>query len=122
MPRADEHRTWATRNEAFHEQVDADRWPDWSAVTIFYTALHEIQAMLEDRRAELSAYGMQVPRSHSERKDVLGRYAPDIGSAYEAMQARADRARYRCMDPRPQELVLMKALLGTVRDEIKKRP
>jgi hypothetical protein len=111
---ATEHQSWARHNEAFYQHIGGSRsqWPDWAMTSLFYAAVHEIQAALVASRSR--------PRDHTERIAVLREKWPSLGTLYETLYTRSKQARYNFHRHSQADLALAEMALAQIRSEIAK--
>lgn len=63
------------------------RYADWEITTLFYAALHSINAYFELR-------GVRIPHNHVKRLRMVKRELPAIAKAYERLQSLSENSRY----------------------------
>jgi hypothetical protein len=89
MPARDEHLSKAEGNESFAMSLTLDSQPriDWALVSLFYSAVHYVEAYLAPH---------QHLRSHTTRDNVLGRDSnlKKIFSQYQDLKFYGYNARY----------------------------
>lgn len=76
MPTAAAHIAQARRNREFYDTIDKDRFPDWAAIALFYTALHCIDALLGSRNPPIH------PSDHGSRDNAVSS-SPELSSIYD---------------------------------------
>ena len=88
MPTVQQHLTWAERNERFAESISSlpVRYPDWEITSLFYAALHYVDAFL--------ATQMEFPKSHKRRLDAIASIS-SVKEDYSSLYERSMDARYR---------------------------
>ena len=88
MPTVQQHITWAERNERFAESISIlpVRYPDWEITSLFYSALHYVDAYLPTRS--------QSPKSHKRRLDAIAAVS-SLKEDYSSLYERSIDARYR---------------------------
>ena len=67
--------------------TETPKYMDWEITTLFYAALHSINAYFEQR-------GILVPDSHRKRLRAVKRELPAIATAYEKLQSLSENSRY----------------------------
>ena len=123
MPTADEHRAQASANREFYEEIGGARSarPDWALTVLFYSAVHEIAALLADQRATVIGMGAKWPvKHHGDRMDVLGKHGPwnRLGTHYSHFYGWSVKTRYDCEKPDEARLRKMEGVLQAIRDGI----
>jgi hypothetical protein len=105
------HRAQAQHNADLSTKLagDSSDWNDWAVTTIFYAAVHEIQAFLV--RQGIRTY------THETRKAELRKahHPSDLFTLYETLEDHSRNARYECWDPLDNDVVLCRSLLEMVR-------
>ena len=112
MPTTQQHLDWAERNERFAESISAlpVRFPDWEITTLFYSALHYIDALLATRS--------EFPKSHKRRLDAIA-LMPGLKDDYSSLYERSMDARYRMISFNTETAdALRTGAFLRVRDEI----
>ena len=103
MPDRNRHVLQATKNEQFFSDFDLDNTPylDWAAVSLFYAALHLVDAYLAGHNTPIGSQnsepgGGHHPHSHYERREkIVNEPALNpIDSPYRDLKQRSDDARY----------------------------
>lgn len=92
MPETRKHIDQAQRNEeATRFLVSKSTYPDWGAVTLFYAALHWVDAYLATMSVD--------PPSHTVREGAITRLRQldPIYKHYSLLQDRSEDVRYRCI-------------------------
>lgn len=125
MPTAEEHRAQAQLNEEFYARIGGidSEWPDWALTTLFYVAVHEIQAFLADNRATVIGYGIRWPvAEHHERKKALRQHPAWNGLAqrYDVLYGASRKTRYECHSPDKTELEKRRQTVDQIRAEIER--
>jgi hypothetical protein len=118
MPRrtAEDHRSWAKRNEEFYEHIGGSEsaWSGWPMTVLFYVVVHEVTAFLVDQRIQTS--------THADTRAAL-RQNPawtQLAAMYDQFFGYSRDARYRCRVHSKLELKLAESLLDQVRNEIER--
>ena len=77
MPDRDSHLQQAQKNERFHQQFDLDttEFHDWVITSLFYSALHYIDAYL-------ATQGMESIANHAVRINQLSRANSPLSTVY----------------------------------------
>jgi ABC-type anion transport system duplicated permease subunit len=92
MPREDQHRDRAERNEKFAESLDQSQpiHENWAVVAAFYAALHYVQAYF-------SRYSVEAA-THDERFEQIKRDAKlrNVFIQYKYLYTLSRTARYQC--------------------------
>jgi hypothetical protein len=101
---ADEYRALAAENEALAKHLGgakATKWQGWVVTTLFYAALHEVNAFLVDHEGS-------APGDHCERNSRLAKYG-DVSDPYMRLYGWSRDARYddHVPDRRLNESVLL---------------
>ena len=88
MPTLQQHLAWAEKNERFAESISAlpVRYPDWEITSLFYSALHYVDAYLATRS--------ESPKSHKRRLDAIAAVS-SLKEDYSSLYERSIDARYR---------------------------
>ncbi|MGH7427813.1 MAG: hypothetical protein ACREJ4_05585 [Candidatus Methylomirabilaceae bacterium] len=91
MPDRADHILQAQHNERFFQTIDKVEFSDWAMTTIFYAALHYIDAFL-------ATIGLVDPGGHSVRDDQFHRTSElqPIARNYFRLKNRSKNARYYC--------------------------
>lgn len=100
MPKRDEHLAQAQHNREFFEAIERPAYNDWAVTTIFYEAIHYVDALLDH------AYGVnprrygdsQFPHAH-EREGYLRNYMHAIWNDCRHLKDASRDARYECWHP-----------------------
>jgi hypothetical protein len=89
MPARDDHLHQARHNVKFHASIDKSAFRDWAATSLFYAALHYIDAFLADRR------NIHPPK-HKERDNLIATISElkPIFVSYAALKDGSFNARY----------------------------
>lgn len=103
MPSARRHRAQSRRNlRLFREVLDpSPRWRDWSVVALFYSVLHDVQAMLEERGERPSRGSLWT---HESRNDVLRNHYGRLWKPYHRLYDLSQDVRYEGKVPSAQEV------------------
>ena len=124
MPSASDHEQQAARNEKFYKDTlgGADtQFPDWAMTVLFYTAVHDVQAFLQRKRADLRARGVpRLPRRHHDRQALLHNFWPTLELCYTNLKDWSEDARYDCGKFSKAQLQLAERELRNLRNEIKR--
>jgi hypothetical protein len=125
VPSASDHEEQASQNEAFFKDLggkDAAR-SDWAMTALFYTALHEIQALAIRKgwRVRHRA-GLRFPEDHNERLQVIATHLAPIEAEYRSLKDWSEHARYRCGTFTSAQLALAEGTLKTIRTHLKTVP
>jgi hypothetical protein len=103
MPTSADHLAWAAQNENAFKKMRA-KWPDWAMTALFYTALHEVQALFLDTTSDR-------PVQHSGRNaKINANWGASIYAPYTWLYQRSRTARYDCA--MPSEAKLNEAVLS----------
>ena len=95
MPEQDEHLQQATRNEQFLSSIDAEVFPEWRVVVMFYTSLHYVDAFLARRGIHPLTHGDRLVQVRSSLRIVIFDYRRLLG--------RSEDARYNAVVFTPAE-------------------
>ena len=110
MPDKNRHILQATKNEQYFQTFDLDDTPylDWAAASLFYAALHFVDAYLANNSAPVGAQaadpaGGHHPRGHINRREkiVNDPALTPIDLPYRELRQRCDDARYRLLPISP---------------------
>lgn len=108
MPSAGKHIARAENNEHFYDQFNLADTPflDWALTTLFYAALHYVDASL----ARYPGGGVH-PQSHANRERLiaLDGILRNIYSDYEELRNRSEDARYNIVDFSPAFVAMLRA-------------
>lgn len=113
---AAEHYAQAQRNEAFYTAIGgcASSHPEWAVPTLFYTAVHELEAAL-------LALLQPSPKNHQARKTAMRRHFSRGAAAFEQLYAMSVAARYECEQHSQADIAHAENLLDLVRQAIADR-
>lgn len=113
---AAEHYTQAQSNEAFYRQIggSGSNTPDWAVTALFYTVVHEVEAMFRMLNLPGSA-------DHHERKGRLRRISTQLAKDYETIERMSRHARYECVKHNQMHIALAEARLPFIRQEIQNK-
>lgn len=107
------HRLQANKNERFFETFDLDNTPylDWAVASLFYAALHLVDAYLAGHNAHAGTQppdpaGGHHPKRHFERRQKLIHIQAlsPIRNPYRDLHQRCDDARYNLVTLSPQRV------------------
>jgi len=89
MPARDDHLHQAHHNVTFYASIDKAAFKDWAATSLFYAALHYIDAFLAHKR------NIHPPK-HKERDNLVATIAElkPISTSYYALKDGSFNARY----------------------------
>lgn len=95
MPPMEDHVIQAQKNKEFFSQINGldEKFAGWGAISLFYTALHWIDASLAVRGGM-----MDQPEDHQKRNFAI-RNVPVLRSQwsnYRALKDASEDARYKC--------------------------
>jgi hypothetical protein len=91
VPSPAEHEKWAKHNEDFARWLKG-KWPQWIMTSLFYSALHYVDAFLRGDQGWNPPYEEE---NHKERNRLLGRW-PEIRGPYRRLYTWSHEARYYC--------------------------
>lgn len=69
---------------------DNPKYRDWEVISLFYSSLHLVENYCEN-------HGIVIPRSHSQREEVVSRYLSEIEIAYLELYTLSKNARYESL-------------------------
>lgn len=126
MPSAPKHQQQAADNEDFYRRVlggaSASR-TDWAMTTIFYTAVHEVQALIVRKGWRVRDHGqLRVPKTHEQRLRAIHRYCRQLEGDYRNLKTWSEGARYDCQTYSQTDLQAAEQVLASLRGKIKAVP
>jgi len=91
MPSIDQHLDQVAHNEAFLASIDRNANSDWALTVLFYTGLHEIDALLASKNIH--------PGGHPVRDQAVAGNVEllPIAKYYFRLKSRSQNARYNCV-------------------------
>jgi hypothetical protein len=115
-PSASDHHQQAQVFESFYTHLggSGSAWPQWAAVALFYTAVHEVLGFLVARRV--------WTHDHTSRKQVLAQQHRPLDSLYSGLSDLSRKARYECITPSSLQLTMAEAQLAMIRQHIAQQP
>lgn len=120
MPSEARHIEQADRNEQCSEslsRLNPTRFTEWEVTTLFYSALHYLEAYLARNGIEY-----RHPKKHSERKDELAKHPEldSIATNYLSLHDYSENARYELASYSEAEVAMLRDdEFVPIRDEIR---
>jgi hypothetical protein len=126
VPSARKHRQQAADNEDFYRRVlggaSASR-SDWAMTLIFYTAVHDVQALIVRKNWLVRDHGqLQLPETHGQRLMALHRYCPQVEADYRTLKTWSEGARYDCQTYSATDLQAAERVLASLQGKLKAVP
>jgi uncharacterized protein (UPF0332 family) len=126
VPSARAHQQQAADNESFYRQqlggASAAR-SDWAMTAIFYTAVHEVQALIVRKGWTIRDHGQfRIPETHGQRLQAIKRYCGQIEGEYRDLKTWSEGGRYNCQTYTPQDLQNAERVLASLRNKIQAVP
>lgn len=98
------HRLQAARNRQVSETPLRSGYCDWAVTACFYSALHQVDAVL----ARCDALGIACqPAKHAVRETTISRlsiFPQGVFDAYMKLKQGSEDARYRCARPKDKQV------------------
>lgn len=110
MATANSHQRQATHNKAFLATIDSEKYPDWAATVIFYTAVHLVEMLFRKKGGNGGG--------HHRRNNTLRRRYLSVWKEYQPLYTFSRLSRYRCMKMKPEYVPYLERRLGRVEREI----
>jgi hypothetical protein len=123
VPTAEQHRAQVAANRELYDEIGGRRsaHPDWALTILFYAAVHEIAALLVEKRGTVIGSGYAWPvTTHGDRYGVLVKHTPwnRLATYYDNFYRWSRRTRYDCEMPDEDRLRKMEDVLERIREEI----
>lgn len=95
MPNSVDHIQRAQNNEEFYRSFDLDTTPyiDWAVTSLFYAALHYVDAGLHEHRTRANPQGIH-PEVHEDRTPAVQHNFPRLYRNYRELKSGSEDARY----------------------------
>jgi hypothetical protein len=91
---------------------DSDH-PDWAATALLYAGLHEVEAVLRERR-------VKPVRTHEDRKEQVRSLGTEVSGFYESLKRLSEDGRYHGYLPDQARLTMAELALRTLKTELAK--
>ncbi len=104
MPDVRTHRLQAVHNRQVSEALLSTGYCDWAVTACFYSALHQVDAVLASSRVVAIAYH---PTKHEVRETTISRltiFPQHVYDAYMKLKHGSEEARYRCLRPKEKQV------------------
>jgi hypothetical protein len=105
VPVTEAHIQRAESNESFFQSfnLSSTSYLDWAVTSLFYSALHYIDAGLHEHRPRSHPSGIH-PQSHEEHTPAVRSNFPSIYRSYRELKERSEDARYYLKAFTPEEV------------------
>jgi hypothetical protein len=124
MASSADHQQQASRNRDFYTDIGAEntKWPEWAVAALFYTAVHEVQAVIVRKQWKVQRKdgSWKFPEVHEERLRVINRECPQIEPDYRSLKQWSEGARYECRSFSKGNLQMAKGVLDRIVAELAK--
>ena len=105
MADARTHRVQAAYNRHVGEGLLVNGYCDWAVTACFYSALHQVDAVLASYAGHTVPYH---PSRHKDRESAIlllrSVFPADVFDAYMKLKQASEDARYRCVRPKDEEV------------------